>query len=258
MKYTPEQLDFLRKGFRRLSLQELTVEFNQAFGLCKTVGQLKSSLANHKITSGRFSGSPKGIYRLMTKAQAAWLQVKYRKLSRIEVTAAFNEEFGTSLTVAQISAFTKNNRINSGRTGYFQKGENGRRGCNSVPNRTSFKKGSKPVNILPLGSERVCKKDGTILVKVAEPNPYTGEKTRYRHKHRVVWEQHHGPAPAGYVVTFLDNNKTNCDIDNLALISKQSHMYAIRNGFAGVDKDIKPTVFALAKIEARLQQLEKR
>jgi len=33
--------------------------------------------------------------------------------------------------------------------------------------------------------------------------------------HRRVWEQHHGPIPAGYQVGFRDHNKMNCSIRNL-------------------------------------------
>lgn len=44
----------------------------------------------------------------------------------------------------------------------------------------------------------------------------------WKQKHRLIWEKHHGrPVPDGYLITFLDGDKMNFDIENLALISKE-------------------------------------
>lgn len=81
---------------------------------------------------------------------------------------------------------------------------------------TQFEKGHRPHNTRPVGYERIDKKDGYIYVKVAE-----GQKLV--HKHRFVWEQHNGPIPDGYCVSFHDGDKTNCDINNLFLISREDN-----------------------------------
>ena len=44
-----------------------------------------------------------------------------------------------------------------------------------------------------------------------------------RQKHRVVWEQAHGPIPEGYCVKFKDGNPQNCSLDNLYLVSRADH-----------------------------------
>jgi len=44
-----------------------------------------------------------------------------------------------------------------------------------------------------------------------------------RQKHRVVWEQAHGPIPPGHCVKFKDGNPQNCSLDNLYLVSRADH-----------------------------------
>ena len=52
----------------------------------------------------------------------------------------------------------------------------------------------------------------------------TRYKTRltggHRLLHRVVWEDHNGPVPAGMIVAFKDGNRQNCAIGNLRIVSK--------------------------------------
>ena len=87
----------------------------------------------------------------------------------------------------------------------FNKGMKGicAKGCE----KTWFKKGQKPINHRPLGSERITV-DGYTEVKVEEPN-------KWRLKQQIVWEEHCGVVPKGYVLIVADGDKTNFDIKNL-------------------------------------------
>src|SRR5690606_36438394 len=60
-------------------------------------------------------------------------------------------------------------------------------------------------------------RDGYVLVKVRDDGPW---HKRWRHKHRVIWEEANGPIPRGYVLIFLDQNKQNVTLENLALIPR--------------------------------------
>lgn len=73
--------------------------------------------------------------------------------------------------------------------------------------RSSFKKGYVPPNHKPVGYERKTK-DGYWEVKVAEPRTF-------KSKHRILWEQHHGPIPKGVNIVFIDGNTDNITIENL-------------------------------------------
>ena len=81
---------------------------------------------------------------------------------------------------------------------------------------TMFKKGNSPVNHREVGSERI-NVDGYIEIKVAEPN-------RWRHKHRIIWEQVNGEIPKGYNVQFKNHNTQDCRIENLYIISHAEQM----------------------------------
>src|SRR5690606_21463405 len=68
----------------------------------------------------------------------------------------------------------------------------------------------------PIGAEFISSK-GEVYIKVA----ITGKKTvDWRRKSHVVWGKHNPPLKKGEVLTFLDGDKTNCSIDNLALRTK--------------------------------------
>lgn len=83
---------------------------------------------------------------------------------------------------------------------------------------TMFKPGHITHNTKYDGHERLSK-DGYIEVRVS--------KGRYKLKHRKIWEDSFGKVPAGHVVIFKDNNRQNCDINNLELITRKENM--IRN-----------------------------
>ena len=81
---------------------------------------------------------------------------------------------------------------------------------------TMFKKGNKPANHKPVGSERV-NIYGYVEVKVAEPN-------KWRQKHRILWEQTNGPIPPGYILRFRNGNRQDITLGNLYLISRADQL----------------------------------
>ena len=137
-------------------------------------------------------------------------------LARKELTEKLNAQFGTDFTVSHIKSLCTRKKWNTGRTGCFEKGNiplnKGTKGLTGA-NKTSFKKGQNTWNKKPVGYERICSKDGYILIKTAEPNTF-------KLKHRVVWEQAHGPVPKNHVIAFLNQDKTDCCLENLILMSK--------------------------------------
>lgn len=151
-----------------------------------------------------------------------------------EIAAGFNERFGGSLSVGQIKAYLKNNKISTGRSGRFQKGDTP---ANKGTHRggwepTQFRKGNVPANHKPVGAESI-KNIGArgcryVHVKVAEPN-------KWRMKHVLVWEKHNGPVPKGKVIIFLDGNQLNTDIENLRVISRGIHAIMNKRGLRQLD-----------------------
>lgn len=127
----------------------------------------------------------------------------------------------------------------------------------TTANRGSFKKGNAPPNRKSIGSERICPKDGFILIKVAEKNPYTGFPAHYKHKHVHIWEQMNGPVPKGMVVFFKDSDRTRCEIENLMLISRAELLYLNQYGYKDMPAKLKPSVVTLSKLQVTTFAKEK-
>ena len=255
--YSAEHIAFLRENYPRMTRPELTEAFNDAFGLDKTEGAIKSTIKVHKIKSGRASGMRPATSeiksKLFNKEQVEFITKNYTEMSRKDLLSALNEKFDLSVELNQLVSFVKNHKINSGRNGYFVKGQKswnaGTKGILKA-NSGSFKKGDKPANYHPVGHERVDSKDGYILVKVADKNPWKSSKSGwYRHKHVVVWEQHNGSVPDGMCVRFKDNDKRNFDINNLFLVSRGEHIRLNQMGYSEQPEELKPIVINIAKLD---------
>lgn len=166
--------------------------------------------------------------------------------SNAETMRLVNDRFGLSLTLKQIKAGKKNHNITSGLTGHFPKDHEpfnkGRKQSEYMTadaiNRTKptqFKTGDKPANYRPVGSERIDNKDGYIVMKVRDKGTWP---ERWRHKHCVIWEQAHGEIPDGHMVIFLNGDKTDIRLENLALISRASNARMNQSGLRFDDPDL--------------------
>jgi hypothetical protein len=199
-----------------------------------------------------------------TIKQLAFLNATYQKNNAVETTALFNAKFDLDKKVGQITSCFKNHGITCGRTGHFNKGQtswnDGMKGLDvgGKSHETRFKKGDKPKNLRVLGAERICSKDGYILIKVSEKNPYTPATTRFKHKQIVVWEQKNGAIPDGHKVRFLDGNKLNCEPDNLTLVTNALHIHLNRFGYKDYPEELKVSALALCKLEVACFAANKR
>jgi len=260
--YTQEQIAFLQRGYLKMNIRDLTLAFNEYYGMSKTESQIKSTLQNHHIRCGRRPGerlvNPK---RLLNREQERFLRKTYRKMSLADTVLALTHRFGLELTEEQVKTYVTNHHILSGRTGCFEKGHKpwntGTKGI-CKPTKGSFRKGNVPANRKPLYSERICTKDGYILMKVPERNPHSGAPTRYKAKHVWIWEQAHGPAPEGMAVMFRDGDKTNCELDNLMLVSRGELLNLNRNHkYKDAPPEVKPAILALSKLQLTIWAREK-
>ncbi|MEB3753803.1 HNH endonuclease signature motif containing protein [Acinetobacter sp. MD2(2019)] len=158
---------------------------------------------------------PKGAAVKYTQEQLDFIKSNC-SLERKELTIQVNNRFGSTFTVDQIKSLCTRKKWNTGRTGCFEKGtkpwNTGTKGV-CKPNSGNFKKGQITWNKKPIGYERICSKDGYILVKTAEPNIFDL-------KHRLVWEQANGAVPVDHVVAFKNQDRTDCRIENLMLMTK--------------------------------------
>ena len=260
MRYSLEQLDFIRCGYKKWQIPKLTMKFNYKFGLNKTETAIKAACCNHGFKCGRPVGNPAGTLILFTKKQAAFIKKAYTKYSEAQTTVEVNKKFSTDFTQNQIVCFLNNHRILSGRTGCFEKGiipwNTGTKGLTSR-NRTTFKKGNIPLTRKPLGFERIDSKDGYVLVKTKFRNPYTGAQTMFRPKHVILWEKDHGPVPAKHVIIFKDCDKRNFDPENLVCIHRLELAQLNKLGYSNAPKELKPSIFAIVKLRAGIYKSQR-
>lgn len=164
-----------------------------------------------------------------------------------ELADLFNQKFNTNITSRTIKSYKANNKLNSGLTGKFRKGQIPHNKGKKMPKEvyekvkhTMFAKGNIPPNHRPVGSERISK-DGYIEVKVAEPN-------KWRLKQRVVYEEAKGKIPEGCPIIFLYGNKRNFDIDNLRCITRSELLYLNCNGLNN-SNEITETGILMARLD---------
>ena len=171
-----------------------------------------------------------------------------------EIQSMMSCKFGFDYTRHQIKGAITRNKLNTGRTGRFEKGRatwnKGTKGLTKA-NVTSFKKGQKPHNYKPLGSERITK-DGYCEIKVSD----TGR--RWMSKHLVVYEKHHGKVPRGSVVIFLDGDKRNFDIDNLHLVTRNQLAMLNKNSLIQKDAELTKTAINVVDLMKKISTIEKK
>ena len=118
-------------------------------------------------------------------------------------------------------------------------------------NVTSFKKGHKPYNYKPLGSERITK-DGYCEIKVSDTD------RRWRLKHVLIYEKHHGKVPKGSAVIFLDGDKRNFDIDNLHLVTRGQLAMLNKNSLIQKDAELTKTAINVVDLMKKISTIEKK
>ena len=86
----------------------------------------------------------------------------------------------------------------------------------------------------PMYSEKLNNK-GYVLVKVSMIGT---QYEKWRTKHSFIWEQTHGKIPKGMQIIFLDNNRRNFAIENLAMVSRQENLALTRYGLRSDNREV--------------------
>ncbi|WP_264647951.1 HNH endonuclease signature motif containing protein [Bacillus thuringiensis] len=188
-----------------------------------------------------------------TAEQKFFLAENIKGRTRKELCEMFNAYFGLNLGLNQITAYIKNNGLRSGLDARFAEGSKpwnkGKKGICTGGSQTQFKKGQRPHNYKPVGSERL-NSDGYVDVKVAEPN-------KWRAKHQLLWEKENGPIPKGYVIIFGDGDRRNFQQDNLILVSKKQLAILNKNRLIQNDADLTRIGIAIANIYKKIGDRKK-
>ncbi len=177
--------------------------------------------------------------------------------SNLELLELANKKFNNLFTLSKLKAFKKKHNLSSGLTGRFEKGQISHNKGKKMPpeiyekcKSTMFKKGHVAYNHKPIGSERINRKDNCIIIKTA-PN-------KWEYKQRYIWEQETGEKiPKGHVVIFLDGNRRNFALDNLALITKNENVRLNQKGMRNNNPDITKANINIVRLDNRIRELRK-
>lgn len=188
---------------------------------------------------------------MLSEEELNYLKQIYKGRYVKDVTAMINEKFNANHTCKEIENYKRTRGLRSGLDCRFKKGNvpynAGTKGLCKA-NRGSFKKGNRPHNAKSVGCEVF---NGEYWeVKVAEPDVWNL-------KHRMIWEEHNGKIPEGYLVTFLDGNINNFDINNLALISKNENKIMNEMKLRKEDKELTQAGVNIARIISKINERKK-
>lgn len=200
-----------------------------------------------------------------TDEHIAWLRANVKGVSYKELTERFNATFGTNLLTGALGSALKRYGLLNGRDARFAKGKAPHNKGKPMPpevkeklKHTLFKKGNIAHNTRPVGSERVSK-DGYIEVKFRDNKGLPpGGKGAWELKHRLVWMKHHGEIPKEHAVIFLDGNKRNFNIENLALISRGVHGILNREGLRFDDAELSKTAVKIGELKIKINDKRKK
>jgi phage protein len=176
----------------------------------------------------------------------------------IEITEVFNKRYKLGVTPEKIKSLLSRKKICTGTRGcLYKKGSipwnKGTKGLTKA-NKTSFKKGERPKNWKPVGSERVDR-DGYTLIKISNEGSMW---QRWALKHKVLWEKYNNrKIPKGYAVLFADQDKQNFSEENLILVSKNELRILNQNGLIKANAELTKSGIAVAKLKAKLAEIRK-
>lgn len=119
--------------------------------------------------------------------------------------------------------------------------------------KTQYKKGNKPMNYLPIGTE--VEVSGYIYVKV-DDKPNVRRYDNWKLKHRLLWESVNGEIPTGYNIQFKDGNPKNITIENLYIISQKEQIK--KNSYINLGPDGAKIVRAIAVLTKMIKTKERK
>lgn len=254
-RYPKEIHDFIKAHVAGRTTRDLVELVNSHFGEALfSESSMKSYKTNHKLRSGTPCGCPKGHpSKAFPQHVVDYIRANYVGVGPSEMAERLKMEFGLEYSASQLKGFYGNHKLNSGVTGYFPKGHTppnkGRKGvCPAGCEKGWFPKGNLPGNTKPIGYERISK-DGYVEVKIKMRPSRPDCNDNFVAKHRLIWEQLHGPIPDDCVVIFKDGDKMNFDPENLALVTKAQRLQMTRRGLFSSDPEMTEVGMMIAKVQ---------
>ncbi len=240
--------EYAKENISGKRVAELTDEVNQKFNVAIKPDTLLRALNKRNIYFGKKDKSKRLM--LLTPEQFEFFKQHHKGKTSQEFAQIMVETFNIKLTASQVSSIRTNHKMPSGVDTRFKKGSEAWNKGKKFPgtgNITTFKKGHVPYKVLKDGAERITR-DGYIEVKC---------QRKWIPKHRIIYEKHYGKIPKDHFVFFIDQDKTNLDINNLIAISYQECAYLNKNLKLNTDASINRAKIYLAKLQQKARGVKK-
>ena len=161
---------------------------------------------------------------------------------------------GTDFLQSSLSGRVSPETCKRGVAHRFRKGQpnpmKGKRRPGRCGEATRFKKGQRPFNWVPVGSERISS-DGIRQRKVSD----TGFPPRdWQSMHSLIWIKANGPIPPGHLVAFRDGDRANIVLENLELVSRGELM--LRNTIHRYPAELKDAIRLIGKVGRTIKRIE--
>ncbi len=191
------------------------------------------------------------MYRRTSPEIKSYVIEYHKGVAPKEMARRVSELFGEPWTHSRMKNLYGRNHLSSGLDSRFHKGHvpanKGRRMEEYLdPDQisriraTQFWKGHRSSNAFDVGSE-VFRGDGYLWRKISEPDVW-------RQVHILLWESENGPVPDGMMVTFLNGDRHDIRLENLALITRRENQNLTRRGFRAADEEITKTGLNIVRL----------
>ena len=154
--------------------------------------------------------------RKYTDEMISFIRDHSSKTTRKELTAMFNKKFNMNITMDSLQWICKSNNIKG--TPNFVKGV--------CPHKNTKYK---------IGDECFLAGEWRVITSIDEGVPIL---KRSEYKKRIVWEREYGEIPPKHCFIYLDGDKRNCELDNLACVPILWMRILNKNGWLKGNKDI--------------------
>lgn len=197
--------------------------------------------------------------KLLTEEQEQFVRENVDHRGNQELADLVNDKFGTNFTRLQIKSWKRNHHLSSGLTGRFEKNHIPANKGTHPPTvgrmaETQFKKGIRSHNYVPIGTV-VKKGDRYLWKKIRDDLP---SRYCWKQVHRIIWEQANGPIPENMRLVFLDGNRENVVLDNLALVTPAEALVLNRKHLIKKNSQLSRIGISVAKLHVKQSELRRR
>lgn len=219
--YTDEMVLFLQNHASGTPLKVLADQFNAQFGTDLNAKAVGACLSRRGLGNGMFhqrSVFPENVRQFMA--------INCKGNRAREMAALLNDTFGTNYTEKQVSSYYRKHGLRSGVAARY----------------------------MPIGT-LIFRKGEWYYEKVAE-GPNSNEN--WKSKHIMVWEAANGPVPDGHMITFLNGDRTDYALENLALCPYDVGMEMNHAKLRFSDARLTKTGMLIAKVNLQTRAKQKK